>query len=88
MIGEESQDLRNYHLAHPAFPHELTTDQFFDEAQWESYRFLGQRIAERLLENDGVLRKFFARDLPSHDTGRTQSLSSKPVSKTGAAVGG
>lgn len=83
LIGEESQDLRNYHLAHPAFPHEPTTDQFFDEAQWESYRFLGQRIAERLLEQDGVLQKFFDRDLPSHEDGRAQTTSSKPVPKTG-----
>ena len=48
LIGEEPEDLTNYHLANPSFPHETTADQFFDEAQWESYRRLGQHIAEKL----------------------------------------
>ncbi len=47
-IGEEPQDLLNYHSANPAFPQQTTADQFFDEAQWESYRRLGQHIAEKL----------------------------------------
>ena len=34
-------DLRHYKSEHPAFPHESTADQFFDEAQFESYRKLG-----------------------------------------------
>jgi hypothetical protein len=86
LTGDEPPDLRNYHLSHPAFPHQPTTDQFFDEAQWESYRFLGQTIAERLLDHDGVLRKFFDRDLPSLIDGRAKVSSSKPVAaKTDAA---
>ena len=36
---------------HPAFPHESTADQFFDEAQWESYRRLGEHIASRVFED-------------------------------------
>jgi hypothetical protein len=48
LIGEEPEDLLNYHSAHPAFPQETTAEQFFNEAQWESYRRLGQHIAERL----------------------------------------
>ena len=31
-----------------AFPQEPTTDQFFDEAQWESYRALGEHIGAQL----------------------------------------
>lgn len=31
-----------YETAHPAFPHESTADQFFDDAQFESYRALGE----------------------------------------------
>jgi len=31
------------------FPHESTGDQFFDEAQWESYRKLGETMIDRLL---------------------------------------
>jgi hypothetical protein len=83
LTGGETQDLRNYHLTHPAFPHEPTTDQFFDEAQWESYRFLGQTIAERLLEQGGVLQKFFDRDLSKSDGVAANAASSKPVVATG-----
>ena len=82
LTGGESQDLRNYHLMHPAFPHEPTTDQFFDEAQWESYRFLGQTIAERLLDQNGVLQRFFDRDLSKLDELATSAASSKPVAKS------
>lgn len=35
-------DLLQYSNEHVAFPHEPTVDQFFDEAQWESYRKLGE----------------------------------------------
>jgi hypothetical protein len=42
--GSESRDLIQYQAAHPAFPQEPTGDQFFDEAQWESYRKLGEVI--------------------------------------------
>jgi hypothetical protein len=37
-------DVRQYGAMHPAFPQEGTADQFFDEAQWESYRALGVAI--------------------------------------------
>jgi len=42
--------LTNYHSANPAFPQQSTAEQFFDEAQWESYRRLGQHIAEKVFE--------------------------------------
>jgi hypothetical protein len=41
-------DLREYQKTHPAFPQEPTADQFFDEAQWESYRCLGYHIGRRI----------------------------------------
>jgi len=44
LTGDEPVDLLNYATTHPAFPQEPTTDQFFDEAQWESYRKLGEHI--------------------------------------------
>jgi hypothetical protein len=44
-------DVRNYAMNHPAFPNESTADQFFDEAQFESYRKLGLSIG-RLLFGD------------------------------------
>lgn len=41
LTGDEPTDIIEYHCKHPSFPHETTADQFFDEAQWESYRKLG-----------------------------------------------
>jgi hypothetical protein len=41
-------DVLNYALQNPAFPHESTADQWFSEAQFESYRKLGYSIALRL----------------------------------------
>ncbi len=41
LTGDESSDVTNYRALNPAFPHESTGDQFYDEAQWESYRRLG-----------------------------------------------
>jgi hypothetical protein len=48
LIGDEPADVRCYHNEHPDFPHESTADQFFDEAQWESYRRLGEHIADKI----------------------------------------
>ncbi len=41
VLPSDSQDLRQYKREHASFPHESTADQFFDEAQFESYRELG-----------------------------------------------
>ena len=48
LIGDEPMDLLDYYAGHPDFPQESTLDQFFDEAQWESYRRLGAYIGERV----------------------------------------
>ena len=53
VVGEEPVDVGAYKAAKPAFPQETTADQFFDEAQWESYRKLGEFIAGRVF-GDGV----------------------------------
>jgi hypothetical protein len=45
--GEDSEDLLQYARSHPAFPQEPTADQFFDEAQFESYRELGYQLTKR-----------------------------------------
>jgi hypothetical protein len=49
LTGDEPADVLEYHRSHPDFPHESTGDQFFDEGQWESYRRLGEHIAEQVL---------------------------------------
>lgn len=46
-------DVRQYQREHPSFPQEPTTDQFFGEAQWESYRELGRRSALQVFRGDG-----------------------------------
>ena len=42
LCGNEPIDVQNYAKDSPAFPHESTADQWFTEAQFESYRTLGQ----------------------------------------------
>jgi hypothetical protein len=48
VIGAAPADVQEYAATHPAFPQEPTTDQFFDQSQWESYRSLGLAIARRV----------------------------------------
>jgi hypothetical protein len=50
-IYECASDLRNYALVEPAFPQQSTVDQWFNEAQFESYRKLGYLIGRHLLTN-------------------------------------
>lgn len=50
LSGDEPADVRRYHDEHPSFPHQTTAEQFFDEAQWESYRKLGEHIAANLFQ--------------------------------------
>jgi len=50
LTGDEPADVLRYHAEHPSFPHQTTAEQFFDEAQWESYRRLGQHIATQLFQ--------------------------------------
>lgn len=49
LTGDEPADVINYWRNNPDFPQEPTSDQFYDEAQWESYRRLGQHVCEQLL---------------------------------------
>ena len=50
ILGDEPVDIHNYHAENPDFPQQTTADQFFDEAQWESYRKLGRLVGERVFE--------------------------------------
>jgi hypothetical protein len=47
----EGAGVRSYAAAHETFPHESTADQWFTEAQFESYRSLGLDIMNTILEN-------------------------------------
>jgi hypothetical protein len=44
LTGTEFADVLNYRKTDTTFPHQATTDQWFDETQFESYRSLGYRI--------------------------------------------
>ena len=43
-------DIATYAELHPDFPQQSTGNQFFDEAQWESYRRLGFEMGRRLFK--------------------------------------
>lgn len=43
------EDILQYAKANPGFPHQPTADQFFNEAQFESYRHLGQFLMDKLV---------------------------------------
>lgn len=51
LTGEEPLDVQRFAANHckkgKAFPHQPTSDQFFDESQFESYRMLGKVAADR-----------------------------------------
>ena len=47
-----SEDVNGYHRKYPTFPHQCTTDQFFDEVQFEAYRELGFQITHKLLKTE------------------------------------
>jgi hypothetical protein len=46
LTGSEPPDIAQYSARSSAFPNESTGDQFYDEAQWESYRRLGEHAAD------------------------------------------
>ncbi len=47
LLQNEGPDIASYAAAHPAFPHQGTGDQWFDESQTESYRSLGLHTSTR-----------------------------------------
>jgi hypothetical protein len=55
LSGSEPVDVWNFSKTNPAFPHDPTTDQFFDETRFESYRSLGFHTV-KALAGDSVPR--------------------------------
>ena len=49
--GDEPRDIYEYFKSNKSFPHESTTDQFFSESQFESYRMLGVHTMNLLCPN-------------------------------------
>ena len=61
LLGNEPRDIYNYSRQSETFPHESTSDQWFSESQFESYRALGQRVIEWMFA-------WKASNLPEADT--------------------
>ena len=51
LLGDEPPDISNYASSESSFPHEPTSDQFFDERQFEAYRHLGFVSGQQLLSD-------------------------------------
>jgi len=49
LTKEDPADVQSYAAAHNDFPQQSTADQWFDESQFESYRALGDTIADKLM---------------------------------------
>lgn len=62
-VKQEPPDVRQYGLENDAFPQQATIDLWYDEAQFESYRRLGQSSVQTFLERDGRA----PRDGKTHD---------------------
>lgn len=50
--GTEPGFVMDYKRQNPAFPHQSTGDQIYDEAQFESYRALGEFAAESMFRDE------------------------------------
>jgi hypothetical protein len=52
LSGDEPTDIYNYSQTNRGFPHESTSDQWFSESQFESYRMLGSHIIQQMCMKD------------------------------------
>jgi hypothetical protein len=55
LTGDEPADVLNYKKQHPVFPHDSTTNQWFTESQFESYRRLGHHVCFSVFEPAGTV---------------------------------
>ncbi|VAX02265.1 FIG00856979: hypothetical protein [hydrothermal vent metagenome] len=62
-----SADLYGYKKTHPQFPDEPTSDQFFDEKQFEAYRELGFQTAWRMMQDASICDDAFVRPLRANN---------------------
>ncbi len=56
LINDLPTDIYGYKSGHPTFPDQPTTDQFFDESQFEAYRELGYQLTKQMLRDAEVQR--------------------------------
>ena len=68
LIGQEPRDVINYWQGRSSFPQEPITDQWFSEAQFESYRALGSYIIEAICDKKtAVTLETFAQQAQEHN---------------------
>ncbi|MBK8847047.1 MAG: hypothetical protein IPO27_11050 [Bacteroidetes bacterium] len=53
-----SVDVYSYKGVNPTFPHESTSDQFFNEKQFEAYRELGYYVGWQMMESEDGMKIF------------------------------
>jgi hypothetical protein len=70
LSGDEPVDVRNFAARDGAFPHDSTSEQFFAEDRFESYRALGYHSIEALAE---LLEANPAWDVPGFEAMRSSS---------------
>ena len=56
LTGDEPEMIANYKRGSEPFPHETTADLFFDDAQFEAYRQLGEHMVDTMLDTSPVCR--------------------------------
>jgi hypothetical protein len=61
--GDGPADVIEYSRRNEAFPHEVSRDRFFSEAQFESYRMLGAYTMEKLCQDCGGDFPSFIREI-------------------------
>ncbi|GAA5127396.1 hypothetical protein JIN84_08755 [Luteolibacter yonseiensis] len=66
MTGTEPRHVLDYHRQNPEFPHQTTKDQFYDEAQFESYRSLGHCAASNLFRKEVIGSENMGKDMAVH----------------------
>ncbi|MGH8548786.1 MAG: patatin-like phospholipase family protein [Methylococcales bacterium] len=54
LLKNSNFKIKGYKAQNPAFPHQSTSDQFFDEVQFESYRELGFTITESMIQDKSL----------------------------------
>ena len=67
LSGDEPADVLNYAKSNPVFPHESTSNQFFTEAQFESYRMLGLHTIEHAVASPAFAAAWKAQQRPVSD---------------------
>ena len=86
--GDEPRDIYEYFKTNPTFPHESTSDQFFSESQFESYRMLGAYTMEKFCTDcDGDFRCFVRDILKRHLQMEAPDWLSKLLDETKNKVG-